>query len=70
MIIIIAPTAFKHSLSPRQASTAIERGIRTALPDAHCIALPIADGGNGTLDAWLAQGGTRHTARVHDPLMR
>jgi glycerate 2-kinase len=70
MIIIIAPTAFKHSLSPRQAATAIELGIRTALPDATCIALPIADGGNGTLDAWLASGGTRHSARVHDPLMR
>ncbi|MGJ3240802.1 MAG: glycerate kinase [Anaerolineae bacterium] len=70
MQILIASGAFKHSLSAGQATTAIARGLAQALPDADLIELPIADGGNGTLDAWLAQGGTRHTLTVHDPLIR
>lgn len=70
MRILIAPGAFKHSLGAGQASEAIERGLQHALPDAILIKLPIADGGNGTLDAWLAQGGERVHLTVHDPLMR
>ena len=70
MRILIAPGAFKHSLGASQAADAIERGLSQALPDATLIKLPIADGGNGTLDAWLAQGGTRYKLTVHDPLMR
>lgn len=70
MRILIAPGAFKHSLGAGQASQAIERGLSQALPDAILIKLPIADGGNGTLDAWLAQGGSRYKLTVHDPLMR
>jgi glycerate kinase len=70
MKILIAPTAFKHSLSPLQAAKAIERGLRRALPDAELRLFPIADGGNGTLESWLAQGGERHEIQVHDPLMR
>jgi len=68
--ILIAPGAFKHSLSATQASNAIQRGIQQTLPEAALTLLPIADGGNGTLDAWLAQGGTRHKVEVHDPLLR
>ncbi|MEM9955334.1 MAG: glycerate kinase [Chloroflexota bacterium] len=70
MRILIAPGAFKHSLGAGQASEAIARGLSQALPDAELLKLPIADGGNGTLDAWLAQGGERITLTVHDPLMR
>lgn len=70
MRILIAPGAFKHSLGAGQAAEAIERGLSKALPDVTLIKLPIADGGNGTLDAWLAQGGTRYKLTVHDPLMR
>ena len=70
MRILIAPGAFKHSLGAGQAAAAIERGLSQALPDANLVKLPIADGGNGTLDAWLAQGGTRHKLTVYDPLMR
>lgn len=70
MNILIAPGAFKNSLSANQAADSIARGLKQALPDANLTLLPIADGGNGTLDAWLAQGGTRHTVTVHDPLMR
>lgn len=70
MHILIAPGAFKHSLGAGQAAAAIERGLSQALPNATFTSLPIADGGNGTLDAWLAQSGTRHEITVHDPLMR
>lgn len=70
MKILIAPGAFKHSLSAQAAATAIATGLREALPTAELVQLPIADGGNGTLDAWLANGGTRHNVMVHDPLMR
>lgn len=70
MRILIAPGAFKHSLGAGQAATAIKRGLSQALPGATLITLPIADGGNGTLDAWLAQGGTRYALTVNDPLMR
>src|SRR5688572_3298797 len=70
MNILIAPGAFKHSLTANQAADCIARGLKQALPQAKFILFPIADGGNGTLDAWLAQGGTRHTIAVHDPLMR
>lgn len=70
MRILIAPGAFKHSLGAGQASDAIARGLSQALPDAELVKLPIADGGNGTLDAWLAQGGELITLTVHDPLMR
>jgi glycerate kinase len=70
MKILIAPTAFKHSLSPLQAAKAIERGLHRALPDAELRLFPIADGGNGTLESWLAQGGERHEIQVQDPLMR
>jgi glycerate 2-kinase len=70
MNILIAPGAFKHSLSANQAADCIARGLKQALPQANLTLFPIADGGNGTLDAWLAQGGTRHTIAVHDPLMR
>jgi glycerate 2-kinase len=70
MKVLIAPTAFKQSLSPMQAAQAIERGLERALPEAELRLFPIADGGNGTLEAWLSQGGERQSLRVHDPLMR
>lgn len=70
MRILIATNAFKHSLRAQHAADAIARGIQQALPDARLRKLPIADGGNGTLDAWLSQGGERISVEVHDPLMR
>jgi glycerate 2-kinase len=70
MNILIAPGAFKNSLSATQAAECIARGLKQALPEANLTLLPIADGGNGTLDAWLVQGGTRHTISARDPLMR
>lgn len=70
MKIIIAPGAYKHSLSATAAAQAMARGWREARPHDELILQPIADGGNGTLDAWMAQGGTRLRVAVHDPLLR
>ena len=69
MRIVIAPNAFKGSLSALEAATAIGEGIRVALPDADLVLVPIADGGDGTVDALVAAThGERRTLRVRGPL--
>ncbi len=70
MKILIAPGAFKHSLSARRAAEAIARGLERSNLGAKLVILPIADGGNGTLDAFLANGGQRLMRQVADPLLR
>ena len=57
--IVVAPSAFKGTLSPRQAAAAMARGIRSALPEAEVIEIPVADGGDGTLDVLLDAIGAR-----------
>lgn len=54
MKIVIAPDSFKESLSASQAALAIQDGIRTILPNADLQCIPMADGGEGTIDC-LAQ---------------
>lgn len=66
--IVIAPDKFKGRLTAAQAADAIERGMRAALPDAQFVAVPMADGGEGTVDAFVRAGAERHTTRVHGPL--
>ncbi|MGQ9886858.1 MAG: glycerate kinase [Aggregatilineales bacterium] len=68
--IVIAPGAFKHSLTASAAAQAIAAGLRRSGLEAELHLLPIADGGNGTLDAFLATGGQRITATVENPLGR
>jgi len=68
--IIIAPGAFKHSLSAREAAEAMARGLERSGLEGERVILPIADGGNGTLDAFLANGGERIETTVRDPLNR
>lgn len=63
-VVVVAPDSFKGSLSAAQVADAIASGIRRARPDAVVRCCPMADGGEGTLDAMLAQGGTRRTVRV------
>lgn len=48
MRILVAPDKFKDALSAEEAATAIEEGIKTALPTAEITLLPLADGGEGT----------------------
>jgi glycerate kinase len=69
MRIVIAPNAFKGSLSALEAANAIGEGIRIAVPDADLVLVPIADGGDGTVDALVAATqGERRTVRVRGPL--
>ncbi|WP_313370351.1 glycerate kinase [Achromobacter animicus] len=65
MKIVIAPDSFKESLSAELAAAAIARGVRQVVPDAQIVCIPMADGGEGTLDALLsATQGDRKTCRV------
>ncbi len=68
--IVIAPGAFKHSLTASAAAQAIAAGLRRSGLEAELHLLPIADGGNGTLDAFLAAGGQRIAVTVEDPAGR
>lgn len=71
MRILIAPNAFKGSISGYDAARAIEKGIRRVMPDAECILLPIADGGDGTADVLVhGIGGRFMTAKVVNPLLK
>ncbi|ACS98727.1 glycerate kinase [Paenibacillus sp. JDR-2] len=69
MKIVIAPDSFKGSLSAAAAAEAIAQGISRCVPDADIVKLPIADGGEGTLDSLLAAAsGERITVNVTGPL--
>jgi len=69
MRIVVAPNAFKGSLSAIEAALAIAEGIRVAAPDADLVLVPIADGGDGTVDALVAaMQGERRRLRVRGPL--
>ncbi len=67
MKILIAPDSFKGTLSALAAARAIEIGIQRVLPDAITHCLPLADGGEGTLEVLLfAAQSERKTAQVTD----
>ena len=71
MKIIIAPDSFKGSLTSLEAAQAIEAGISSALPNAECVSIPMADGGEGTVRSMVdATGGRIVSATVTDPLGR
>jgi glycerate kinase len=50
MKVVVAPDKFKGSLSAREAAEAISRGLRASFPDAEIVLVPIADGGEGTME--------------------
>jgi len=52
--ILVAPNAFKESLSAIDAARAIAKGVRRGLPNARVTEIPIADGGDGTLEAVIS----------------
>jgi glycerate kinase len=57
MRVVVAPDSFKGSLTAPEACAAIARGLARALPDVTVQSRPMADGGEGTLDAVLAAVG-------------
>ena len=69
MKIVIAPDSFKESLTALQVAKIVAKGFREIFPDAEYVLLPIADGGEGTVDAMVAAtSGTMHRVRVTGPL--
>lgn len=68
--VVVAVGAFKHSLSVLEALTAVQQGLIDSQMGWEVVAVPLADGGNGTLDAFLYHGGERVFVDVHDPLGR
>ncbi|MFA3759309.1 glycerate kinase [Yersinia sp. 2466 StPb PI] len=54
MKIVIAPDSYKESLSALDVAVQIEAGFRTQFPDAQYIKLPVADGGEGTVEAMVS----------------
>ena len=67
--VLVAPSGFKESLSADEAADAIEKGIRRAVPDAHIIKAPMADGGEGFTKALInATQGTLHEVMVTGPV--
>lgn len=51
MKIILAPDSFKENLTSLQVATALEKGVKRVLPKANCIKVPMADGGEGTVQS-------------------
>jgi len=69
--ILIAPDSFKHSLSSLEAADSISTGIQKILEEVVICLSPVADGGEGTVQALIdATDGILEKTRVHDPLMR
>lgn len=69
MKILIAPDSYKESLSAQAVADAIEAGMREVLPDAEFVKIPVADGGEGTVDSLVAwSGGGKRVVEVRGPL--
>ncbi|UVY82478.1 glycerate kinase [Brachybacterium sp. NBEC-018] len=65
--VLLAPDKFKGSLTAAQVAAALARGITATAPGAALTSCPIADGGDGTVDAALAAGAEERTARITGP---
>lgn len=69
MRVLIAPDKFKGSLTAPQAAEAMARGVRRILPNAEVSLIPLADGGEGTIDAMTAaRGGEIRRVTVTGPM--
>ena len=69
MKIVIAPDSFKESISAPAAAEAIARGVKAAIPGAQTVCVPMADGGEGTVEAVLAAAsGEARMQTVNDAL--
>jgi glycerate kinase len=69
MKFVLAPDSYKGSLTAIQACDAMEEGIRRVMPDAVIIKVPMADGGEGTVQSLVdAMNGRIYQATVKNPL--
>ncbi len=67
MKIVIAPDKFKGSLPGAEVAAAIAAGVRAEWPEAELVTVPVADGGDGTVDAAVAAGLERVPVTVDGP---
>lgn len=69
MRVVIAPDSFKGSLSAKEVAAAVAEGVLRAVPDARIDLVPLADGGEGTVEALVtATGGRIVPSPATDPL--
>ena len=69
MKFVIAPDSFKGGLTAKEAAKVMADGIKRVYPDAEYVLVPMADGGEGTVQSLIdATNGRKITARVHNPL--
>lgn len=69
MKVVIAPDSYKGSLSSVSAAEAIAKGVKKALPSCEVISVPVADGGEGTMNSLVsATGGKKVKVSVMGPL--
>ena len=68
---LFASDSFKGTLTCQDTIRLLTQAAKQVLPDAVCEGVPVADGGEGTVDAVLAaEGGERVKVLAHDPLMK
>ena len=68
--LVFASDSFKGSLSSYDTIELLTSAAKEVFGDVDCVGIPVADGGEGTVDALIAAtGGSRIYADVHDPLM-
>ncbi len=68
-IVVLAPDSFKGSLSATQVCECMQRGVLRAIPHAQCLLKPMADGGEGTVEALVTvSGGIFRSLEVIGPL--
>jgi glycerate 2-kinase len=68
MRILLCLDKFRGSATAAEACAALQAGIRERRPDIDVVTLPIADGGEGTIDALVSAGFQRHAVAVSGPL--
>jgi glycerate kinase len=69
MTIVLAPDSFKESMTAKEVCEAMEKGIKKANPNIKCIKVPMADGGEGTMQSLVdATDGKVYKVKVQGPL--
>lgn len=70
MKFLFASDSFKGTIPSARVAELLSQAAHKMLPDCETVGIPVADGGEGTVEAVLgATGGTRRTVKVHNPLM-
>lgn len=71
MKILIASDSYKHCLSSKEVGECLREGIMEKMPETTVVIVPIADGGEGTVDALVdLAGGEKVSVSVHGPMMK